>query len=52
MLAEKDKIFINLHGGLGVDLASHKKRGDWLDTKQILANGRDWLIEQVKAFVL
>lgn len=49
MLAEKDKIFINLHGGLGVDLASHKKRGDWLDTKKILANGRDWLIEQIKA---
>ncbi len=48
MLAEKDKIFTNLRGELGVDLASHKKRGDWLDTKKLLANGRDWIIEQVK----
>lgn len=49
MIKQEDKIFLNLYGELGNDLASHKKRGDWSETKEILAKGRDWIINEVKA---
>ena len=48
MLADKDRIFTNLYGAedFGIDAAI--KRGDWDGTKQLLAKGRDWIIEEVK----
>jgi NADH-quinone oxidoreductase subunit F len=49
MLAEKDKIFLNLYGFLGADLASAKKRGDWDNTKKFLTKDRLALIEEVKS---
>ena len=48
MLEDKDKIFTNLYGNLGTDLISHKNRGDWANTKEIIGKGRDWIIEQMK----
>jgi NADH-quinone oxidoreductase subunit F len=49
MLDNKDRILTNLYGYEGFDLASAKKRGDWHNTKDILAKGREWIIEEVKA---
>jgi len=48
MLKEQDRIFTDLYGIAGADLASAKKRGDWDNTKDIMANGQDWIITQVK----
>lgn len=49
MLAEKDKIFHNIYGLKGADLAAAKKRGDWDGTKKFLTTDRAALIEEVKA---
>ena len=49
MLHDSDRIFKNIYGPDGADLASAKKRGDWDNTKGLLAKGRDWVIEEVKA---
>lgn len=48
MLKKEDRIFLNLYGELGADLTSHKKRGDWDNTKDLIKKGRDWIIEEVK----
>ena len=49
MLADKDRIFTNLYGHLGADLKSAQARGDWDDTKALLALGRDKIVEEIKA---
>ncbi|WP_425049899.1 NADH-quinone oxidoreductase subunit NuoF [Psychromarinibacter sp. S121] len=49
MLADKDRIFTNLYGMHDRTLAGAKKRGHWDGTAGILAKGRDWIIDQVKA---
>ncbi|MCG2842394.1 NADH-quinone oxidoreductase subunit NuoF [Sandaracinobacter sp. RS1-74] len=48
MLADKDRIFTNLYGfqPWGIDHAM--KRGDWADTKELLALGQDAIIQKVK----
>ncbi len=48
MLQDKDRIFTNLYGWLGADLKSSQARGNWSGTKDLLAKGRDWIIEEVK----
>ncbi len=48
MLSDKDRIFTNLYGWHGVDLKASKARGDWSGTKNILAKGCDWIIDEVK----
>src|SRR5499427_10565992 len=48
MLADKDRIFLNLYGLHGADLESAKKRGAWNGTADIISAGRDWIIQQVK----
>ena len=48
-LKDQDRIFQNLYGRQGADLASAKKIGDWHRTKDILAKGDDWLINEIKA---
>jgi NADH-quinone oxidoreductase subunit F len=37
MLADKDRIFLNLYGVHGADLESAKKRGAWNGTADILS---------------
>ena len=48
MLDDKDRIFTNLYGDDSPSLAAAKKRGDWKDTKKLMAKGSDWIIDQVK----
>lgn len=49
MLASNDRIFTNLYGTEDFGLKAAMKRGDWNNTKEIIARGRDTIIEQVKA---
>lgn len=48
MLNDNDRIFTNLYGFLGSDLKSAKDRGDWANTKELMAKGQDAIIEEVK----
>ncbi|CAN5314801.1 NADH-quinone oxidoreductase subunit NuoF [soil metagenome] len=49
MLADKDRIFTNLHGfqDWGIDAAI--QRGDWDNTKDLMARGQDAIIDEIKA---
>ncbi|WP_373460244.1 NADH-quinone oxidoreductase subunit NuoF [Pseudokordiimonas caeni] len=49
MLQDKDRIFTNLYGHQDWRLKAAMKRGDWDGTKDILAKGREWIIEEMKA---
>jgi NADH-quinone oxidoreductase subunit F len=49
MLKDSDRIFTNLYGTDSAGLAAAKKRGDWSNTKALLAKGQDAIIEEVKA---
>ncbi|MBE0531481.1 MAG: NADH-quinone oxidoreductase subunit NuoF [Rhodospirillales bacterium] len=49
MLNDKDRIFTNLYGLSIPGLAGAQARGDWKDSRELLAKGRDWLIEEIKA---
>ncbi len=48
MLADKDRIFTNLYGFQPWGLEHAMKRGDWTDTKALMALGQDAIIQQVK----
>ena len=48
MLADKDRIFRNLYGQHDWGLKGARARGAWDGTKDILAKGRDAIIEEVK----
>jgi NADH-quinone oxidoreductase subunit F len=48
MLSDKDRIFTNLYGIHDFRLKGAQARGDWDGTKDILAKGRDWIIEEMK----
>ena len=47
-LQDKDRIFTNIYGWHGADLKSAQSRGSWDNTKDIIAKGRDWIVEEVK----
>ncbi|MCJ8140197.1 NADH-quinone oxidoreductase subunit NuoF [Falsirhodobacter halotolerans] len=49
MLKDQDRIFQNIYGMYDRSLAGARKRGLWDNTAGLLANGRDWIIDQVKA---
>ena len=49
MLDDKDRIFTNLYGMADRSLAGARSRGHWDGTAGILAQGRDWIVEQIKA---
>lgn len=49
MLKAEDRIFQNLYGEQTADLKASKARGDWSNTKDIIANGRDWIVAEVRA---
>ena len=49
MLADKDRIFTNLYGFQDWGLKAAQQRGDWDDTKSLIARGQDNIIEEVKA---
>ncbi|OJU83488.1 MAG: NADH-quinone oxidoreductase subunit F [Shinella sp. 65-6] len=48
-LHDKDRIFTNLYGYQPWNLKAAQARGDWDDTKAILAKGQDAIIEEIKA---
>ena len=49
MLTDENRIFTNLYGFEDWRLPGAKKRGDWSNTKDILAKGQDVIIDEVKA---
>ena len=49
MLDDKDRIFTNVYGFQPWGLKSAQKRGDWDDTKSLMAIGQDAIIDEVKA---
>ena len=49
MLKDKDRIFTNLYGLHDWGLEGARARGDWDNTKAILAKGRDGIIDEIKA---
>ncbi|MGN6848172.1 MAG: NADH-quinone oxidoreductase subunit NuoF [Sphingomicrobium sp.] len=48
-LADKDRIFTNVYGFQSPYLQAAKQRGDWDDTKGLMAVGQDAIIDAVKA---
>ncbi|MGH6944918.1 MAG: NADH-quinone oxidoreductase subunit NuoF, partial [Geminicoccaceae bacterium] len=48
MLADQDRIFTNLYGEHDWGLRMAMRRGDWDGTKDLIAKGREWIVEQVK----
>jgi NADH-quinone oxidoreductase subunit F len=48
MLADKDRIFLNLYGRQDWRLEAAKARGAWNMTREMIGLGRDWIITQVK----
>jgi NADH-quinone oxidoreductase subunit F len=48
-LADKDRIFTNLYGFQEPWLKAAQARGDWDNTRSLMAIGQDAIIEQVKA---
>ena len=52
MLNKKDRIFNNLYGLKGNGLKTAFKLGDWSESKEIIAKGKDWILKQVKDSVL
>jgi len=49
MLEDKDRIFTNVYGFQPWTLDAARKRGDWDDTKALLARGQDAIIDEIKA---
>ncbi len=49
MLADADRIYQNLYGQFDWRLEAAKARGDWDGTADILARGRDVIVEEMKA---
>ena len=48
MLRDEDRIFTNIYGFGGADLASSQARGDWDNTADLIKKGRDWVIDEMK----
>ena len=49
MLHPRDKIFTNLYGAESPHLAAAKQRGDWDNTKRLMAQGAAAIIDSIKA---
>ena len=49
MLHDKDRIFTNLYGHADWRLEGARRRGDWDGTGEIMAKGRDWIVEEMKS---
>ena len=48
MLEDKNRIFQNLYNDKGPDIESSIQRGDWVDTKELIIKGKEWIIEEIK----
>jgi len=47
-LVDQDRIFTNLYGEQDWRLKAAEKRGDWHMTKELMWQGPDWLVDEVK----
>ncbi|KAL4510072.1 hypothetical protein ABPG72_010265 [Tetrahymena utriculariae] len=47
-LKDQDRIFTNLYRDNDPFVQGALKRGDWHQTKQILSNGPEWIIDEIK----
>ena len=48
MLQDKDRIFTNLYGVHPWNLEAARKRGVWENTRDLIAKGPDWIVDQIK----
>ncbi|MBI1208270.1 MAG: NADH-quinone oxidoreductase subunit NuoF [Azospirillum sp.] len=48
MLRDEDRIFTNLFGFESFSLEAARARGDWDQTPELIAKGREWIISEVK----
>jgi len=48
MLQDKDRIFTNLYGLQDWHLTAARERGAWNGTKDIMAMGPEWIIDEIK----
>jgi NADH-quinone oxidoreductase subunit F len=48
MLRDEDRVFTNLYGVHDWRLAGARRRGAWDNTKELLARGRDAIIDEIK----
>ena len=48
LLQDKDRIFTNLYGRHDWRLEAARQRGCWNGTREMLEQGRDWIIDNVK----
>ena len=48
MLADRDRVFTNLYGEHDWHLPGARRRGDWEGTKEVIAKGRDWIVNEIK----
>ncbi len=49
MLKDKDRIFTNLYGLSSPGLSGAQARGNWTGSRELMAKGREWLVEEIKA---
>ncbi|KNC56485.1 NADH dehydrogenase [ubiquinone] flavoprotein 1, mitochondrial [Thecamonas trahens ATCC 50062] len=47
-LADEDRIFTNLYGEHDEGIKGALKRGDWYKTKELMAKGGEWIIDEIK----
>ncbi|KAI8126143.1 hypothetical protein FF38_08407 [Lucilia cuprina] len=48
LLTDKDRIFTNLYGRHDWNLAAALSRGDWYKTKEIIAEGPEWIVNELE----
>ena len=48
MLKDSDRIFQNIYGFKGSGLDAAKSVGDWKNTKNYIAKGREWIVDEIK----
>ncbi|KAG5186288.1 hypothetical protein JKP88DRAFT_214640 [Tribonema minus] len=48
-LKDQDRIFTNLYGEQDWRIKAAEKRGDWYMTKEIMWQGPDWIVNEMKA---
>ncbi|MGN6467007.1 MAG: NADH-quinone oxidoreductase subunit F, partial [Rhizobiaceae bacterium] len=49
MLADRDRIFTNIYGQFDRSLKGAMARGQWDGTAGIIAKGREWIVNEMKA---
>ena len=48
MLDDQDRVFTNLYGFEDWGLRAAQRRGDWDGTKELIAKGREWIVQEIK----